>query len=128
MQLGRNLLHQGRWSESEPLLRECLAIVEKATPDAWSRFNALALLGESLLGQRRFTEVEPALIAGYEGMKTRAALTPATERSRQCRASKRVVQMYDDWNRPDLAAAWKTKVGMRDLPADVFRLGTPTRP
>jgi hypothetical protein len=31
-----------------------------------------------------------------------------------------VVRLYEDWQKPDQLAAWKVKLGMRDLPADVF--------
>jgi hypothetical protein len=30
------------------------------------------------------------------------------------------VQLYEAWNKPDQAAAWKVKLGLPDLPADVF--------
>ena len=48
--LGSNLLKQAKWSEAEPVLRECLAIREKAIPDEWRRFNAMSMLGEAILG------------------------------------------------------------------------------
>jgi hypothetical protein len=35
-------------------------------------------------------------------------------------AAERVVWLYEDWGRLEQAAAWKIKVGMSDLPADVF--------
>ena len=71
--LGHNLLEQSRWSEAEPLLREALAIREKATPDDWRRYDAMSLLGGALLGQGRYAEAEPLVVAGYEGMKAREA-------------------------------------------------------
>jgi hypothetical protein len=30
------------------------------------------------------------------------------------------VRLYEAWNKPGQAAAWKAKPGMPDLPADVF--------
>jgi hypothetical protein len=35
-------------------------------------------------------------------------------------AAERVVRLYEEWNKPDQATVWKAKLGMRDLPADVF--------
>ena len=32
----------------------------------------------------------------------------------------RVVRLYEEWNKPDQATAWKVKLGLRDLPADVY--------
>src|SRR5205823_12458096 len=52
--LGLNLLHQEKWTDAEPLLRECLAIREKTQPEVWSTFNTKSLLGGSLLGQKKY--------------------------------------------------------------------------
>jgi serine/threonine protein kinase len=120
VQLGRNLLSQSRWSEAEPLLREGLAIREKATPDDWEHYDAMSLLGGSLLGQGRYAEAEPPIVAGYEGMKAREARIIVPERFRLRAAAERVVRLYEEWDKPDQAASWKAKLGMLDLPADVF--------
>ena len=32
----------------------------------------------------------------------------------------RVIRLYEAWGRPDKAAEWKVKLGLADLPADVF--------
>jgi hypothetical protein len=118
--LGRNLLKQSRWSGAEPLLREALTIREKATPDDWSRYDAMNLLGGTLLGQAKYAEAEPLLIEGYQGLKARAAKIPAPSKPRFQEAAERVVRLYEAWNKPDQAAAWKAKLGMPDLPAEVF--------
>jgi hypothetical protein len=31
-----------------------------------------------------------------------------------------VVRLYEDWGKAERAAMWKAKLGMPDLPADVF--------
>jgi hypothetical protein len=31
-----------------------------------------------------------------------------------------VVQLYESWGRPEKAAVWKAKLGLTDLPNDVF--------
>jgi tetratricopeptide (TPR) repeat protein len=120
--LARNLLSQRRWSDAEPLLRECLAILEKAAPNDSSLAESLSMLGESLLEQRRYAEAEPALLSGYEGMVSHEAEIPISQRALPCEAAERVVRLYESWNKPQEAAAWKAKVGMRDLPAQVFAL------
>jgi serine/threonine protein kinase/tetratricopeptide (TPR) repeat protein len=118
--LARNLLCQERWSDAEPLLRECVAILKKAAPDDWSLSDSLSMLGESLLGLRRYAEAESALVTGYEGMVLREAQIPAAQRSHLREAAERVVRLYESWNKPQEVAAWKARVGMRDLPAQVF--------
>ena len=80
----------------------------------------MSLLGESLLGQGRYAEAEPSVVAGYVGMKAREGRIAMPDRSRFREAVERVVHLYEGWGRPEEAAAWKVKLGMPDLPADVF--------
>jgi hypothetical protein len=101
-------------------LREALAIRAKATPDDWRRYDAMGLLGGALLGQGKYAEAEPLIVLGYEGMKTREVRIPAPNRSRLREAAERVVRLYEGWGQPEKAATWKSKLGMPDLPADVF--------
>ena len=62
-------LHEGKFAEAERLARECLTIREIQIPDDWRTFNARSMLGGSLLGQKKYAEAEPLLLAGYQGMK-----------------------------------------------------------
>ena len=118
--LGRNLLEQSRMSEAEPLLQEAVTILEKVNPDDWSRYNAMSLLGGALLGQGRSGEAESPVVAGYEGMKAREARIGVPDRFRLREAAERVVRLYEEWGKPEKATEWKAKLGMPDLPADVF--------
>jgi eukaryotic-like serine/threonine-protein kinase len=118
--LGGYLLQQSRWSEAEPLLREAVAIHVKATPDDWKRYDAMSLLGEALVGQGRYAEAEPPVVAGYEGMKARESRIAVPAGSRLRAAATRVVHLYEGWGQPEKAAAWKAKLRMADLPAQVF--------
>ena len=74
---GSNLIQQRKWAEAETILRECLAIRQKAQPDEWSTFNTRSMVGGSLLGQKKFADAEPLILAGYEGMKAREGKIPA---------------------------------------------------
>jgi len=116
--LGRLLLGQSRWADAEPLLRESLAIRNRAGDPG--RYYASNLLGGALLGQDRYVDAEPLIVQGYEGMKPRVASTAVRERSSLREAAVRVVRLYEAWGKPEQAAAWKAKLGMPDLPADVF--------
>jgi tetratricopeptide (TPR) repeat protein len=120
VQLARNLLGQSRWSESEPLLREALAICERALPNDWVRYDVMSLLGGALLGQGRYAEAEPLIVAGYEGMKAREARIMVWDRADLRAAAERVIRLYEEWNQPEQATAWKAKLGMPDLPAEVL--------
>jgi hypothetical protein len=41
-------------------------------------------------------------------------------RPRLTEAAARVVRLYEAWGRPAQAAEWKVKLGLADLPDDVF--------
>ncbi len=118
--VGTNLLNQRKWSEAEAVLRECLAIRQKAQPDDWSTFNTRSQLGGALLSEGRFAEAEPLVVAGYEGLKTRAARIPDAGWPRLVEASRRVVELYEAWGRSADADTWRQRLGLADLPEDVF--------
>jgi eukaryotic-like serine/threonine-protein kinase len=122
--LGLNLLKQGKWPEAELVLRDCLAIRTEVIPDDWSRYNTMSLLGGALLGQAKYAEAEPLIVAGYEGLKARAAQIPPLAQSRLTEAAARVVRLYEAWGKRGETARWGARLGLADLPADVF---TPDR-
>ena len=72
------------------LLRESLAIWDARRPDDWNRFNTQSLLGESLLGQKKYAEAEPLLLSGYEGMRAREARLPASKKICLTEAGERI--------------------------------------
>ena len=53
------------WTDAEPVLRECLEIREKSAPEDWTTFSTRSMLGGSLLGQKKYADAEPLLVAGY---------------------------------------------------------------
>ncbi len=108
--LGLGLIQQGKWTEAEPVLRETLTIREKLQPDEWSTFLTRSLLGGSLLGQRKYAEAEPLIVAGYEGMKAREARIPAPAKPRLPESAERVVKLYEDWGKQDKVAEWRAKL------------------
>jgi tetratricopeptide (TPR) repeat protein/tRNA A-37 threonylcarbamoyl transferase component Bud32 len=118
--LGFNLLSQAKPPEAEPVLRECLAIRAKAIPDDYRRFSALSMLGEAVLGRGRYAEAEPLVQGGYAGLKARATTIAPTGEPLVAEAAERVVRLYEAWGKPEQARAWKARLGLADLPADVF--------
>ena len=105
---GLDLLKQQKWVEAEAVLRECLAIREKFQPDIWSTFNAQSLLGGSLLGQKKYTDAEPLLRKGYEGMKAREKSMPPRS-PRIPEALDRLIQFYTETNKPDEVKKWQAE-------------------
>ena len=80
----------------------------------------MSLLGWTLMGRGRYAEAEPLVIRGYEGMKVRQAKIVVPDRFLLREAAERVVRLYEGWSKPDQAAVWKARLGMPDLPAEVF--------
>jgi thiol-disulfide isomerase/thioredoxin/tetratricopeptide (TPR) repeat protein len=107
---GLSLIHRGKWTEAEPVLRESLAIREKSQPDEWSTFNTRSLLGGSLLGQRKYDEAEPLIVSGYEGMKAREARIPPLGKPRLTEAAEWMVKLYEAWGKQDKAAEWRARL------------------
>jgi tetratricopeptide (TPR) repeat protein/tRNA A-37 threonylcarbamoyl transferase component Bud32 len=103
-QFGTFLLRLNADADAEPLLRECLAIREKTQPDLWSTPDTKSKLGRALLGQKKYTDAEPLLIAGYEGMRQREATIPPQEKPRLTEALEYLIQLYEATNKPDEAA------------------------
>ena len=110
---GQALLEVKADADAEPLLRECLPILQKAEADAWTTFSIQSLLGAALLGQKKYVAAEPLLLQGYQGMKERAARIPKDCRVRLPEALKRLVQLYGAWGKPPRRRngekSWNTK-------------------
>ena len=96
-----------RGEKAEPLLRECLAIREKARPDAWTTFRTKSMLGGSLLSQKKYSEAEPLLLAGYIGMKQREKTIPPKGKVRLTEALDRMIELYKATNKPDEVKKWQ---------------------
>jgi tetratricopeptide (TPR) repeat protein len=121
--LGFCLIRQKKDAEAEPFLRDCLAIRVRTAPGDWTRFNIESLLGDSLLGQKRYAEAEPLILSGYEGMKGRqASIPPQIRELRLTQAGVRIVRLYEASGKPQQAEEWRQRTGIRttELPADVF--------
>ncbi len=108
-QLGLSLLQQKKWTEAEPLLRECLAIREKAQSDMWSTFNTQSVLGGALLGQKKYAEAEPLLRKGYEGMKQRETTIPPQAATRIPEALDRLIDFSTATNKPEEVKKWQAE-------------------
>jgi WD40 repeat protein/serine/threonine protein kinase len=106
-QIGMALLEQQQWVQAEPLLRECLAIRQKAQPDSWLTFNARSMLGGALLGQKKYADAEPLLLKGCVGMKERENTIPPVTKDRLKEAVERLVHLYEVTGKKDEAAKWR---------------------
>jgi tetratricopeptide (TPR) repeat protein len=102
-------LSQAKFGESEPLAREALKFYHKMQPDDWQRYRAASLLGASLAGQKRFTEAEPLLLEGYQGMLARKERIAVPDWYHLDRSREWVGQLYQAWGKTAPAAEWQKK-------------------
>jgi hypothetical protein len=97
----------GEFAKAEPLLRDCLKVREAKHPTAWEKFHTRSLLGESLLGQKRYADAEPLLLSGYQGMKERERITSPEDKLHVREALVRLVRLYEATGDTDKAAKWR---------------------
>ncbi len=109
--LASTLRRQQRFSEAEPLYRECLSLREKSCPNAWYTHYTRLLLGATLMGKRKFDEAEPLLISGYEGMREREG--SIRERTKIMTESLQyLAQFYEATSQIEKSAIWRTRLAM----------------
>jgi hypothetical protein len=107
---GAILLSQKKPAEAELKLRECLAIRQKIQPDDWTTFVAKAMLGEALLGQKKYADAEQLLLSGYEGLKQREAKIPSQDKGQLTQTLERLVRLYEDWGKEDKVVRWRKEL------------------
>ena len=107
--LGGAYLGQKKWAEAEPLLRECVTILEKSQPDYWKTFDAQSMLGGALSGQKNYAIAEPLLLKGYEGLKARERTIPLRENTRILEALDRLIELHTATDKPDEVKKWRAE-------------------
>jgi tetratricopeptide (TPR) repeat protein len=108
--LGRIQLREHKYVEAESTLRDALKGYEKLMPQSWESYNCQSMLGGSLEGQKKYREAEPLLISGYGGVTERKATIPLEDRRVLSDAGERIVQLYESWEKPEKAAAWRERL------------------
>lgn len=104
--MGLALLDLGRPREAEPLLRESLELRRAALPPGhWMIASSESVLGACLTAEGRYPEAEALLLRAHAGLET----TRGRDHPRTAEARKRLVDLYQAWGRPNLAAAWSTE-------------------
>lgn len=76
--LARFYVDTANFVQAETNARAALAIYEKQNSAVWDRYYTQSLLGESLAGQRKYSDARPLLEGGCQGMMTSA---PAADRA-----------------------------------------------
>jgi tetratricopeptide (TPR) repeat protein len=104
--VGRAAVESGRAKEAEPLLTEALAIRRKKLPAGdWGVASAGAVLGDCLRAQGRYAEAEPLLRSAEAAFAKARGTSPRRHRD----VIDRLVWLYEAWNKPAEAAAWRAR-------------------
>src|SRR5262249_34756983 len=119
--LGLAKLRTRAFAEAEPLLREGIAILDKASPDGLPTFWYRSDLGAALVGQKKYDEAETLLQAGYAGLKQREKPIAPGRRYRLPETVDRLIELYTATNKPDEVKKWRQE---RAIYADVIPLQT----
>lgn len=101
-------MEKGDLVRAESSLREAVKLRAENLPD--KHFMAAlskGALGEFLTTQKRYAEAEPLLIDSYEGLKKSQA--PNSPRIKT--ALLRLVTLYENWGRPDVANEYRKIIG-----------------
>jgi serine/threonine protein kinase len=108
----------GNFAEAEPIAREGWELRKKLLPATdWSVAIAQGILGQSLLGLKKYPEAEADLLAASADLEAKAsAADKATHpwKVRQQEEMSALAQLYGETKQPAKAAEWKQKAGLLD--------------
>jgi tetratricopeptide (TPR) repeat protein len=101
---GLSQAKMGQVKEGEKTLREAAKIRTESLPKEhyWVAL-ANSALGECLTIQQSYSEAEPLLVGSYESLKKSQGVNNPRTRL----ALHRLVELYDKWPKPDLAAKYR---------------------
>jgi serine/threonine-protein kinase len=104
---GLSLTKTGQTQEGEKILREAVKIRTESLPKEhfWVAL-ANSALGECLALQKRYAEAEPLILDSYNSLKT----NQGDKSLRTQEALRRVVKLYQDWQKPELAAQYSAQL------------------
>jgi tetratricopeptide (TPR) repeat protein len=104
--VGRARLDAGQAKEGEPFLAEALAIRRKRLPPgSLAIASAAGVLGDCLRAQGRYAEAEPLLRSAQATLEKTPGVSPRRRRD----AVDRLVKLYEAWNKPAEASAWRAR-------------------
>lgn len=109
MPLIAELLKFENFTLAQTVIQEALELCIVKEPDLWSTFNTRSLLGAALLGQKKWSEAEPLLLAGFEGLEKRQDEIPAQAKVRLTEAAQRLADLYKAMDKPEETAKWQAK-------------------
>jgi serine/threonine protein kinase len=101
--------NQRNYHKSQMLLQEGLHGPHEIKTDTRFRYSYESLLGANLTSEGRYTEAEPLLLLGYDGMIKYQTTFPRDGRAAVELGAARIAQLYEAWGKPQKAAEWRLK-------------------
>jgi serine/threonine protein kinase len=99
----------GRSDEAEKALREAVRLREENLPGQhFMTALTRGALGECLTTQKRYEEAEPLLVASYSSL----VQSQGEHNPRTLIAQRRLVDLYQRWNKPELADRYRKTSGV----------------
>jgi serine/threonine protein kinase len=108
--LGECRLLWQQYAEAETTLRDSLAIYQKGKLESFLRFHTMSLLGAALAGQKKYADAEPLLVNAARVLKGNAPKLAAPFLAKVVPAVRRVIELYEAWDRPEEAARWRAEL------------------
>jgi serine/threonine protein kinase/Flp pilus assembly protein TadD len=106
--LGRLLYRKGDYAAAIAPLEEALPLVRRSSPPGhWRPGNLQSMIGHCMSRTGRYEEAEPLLLAGLETIRA----DRGDEDPRTTTATRRVVELYELWNKPEMAARYRREEG-----------------
>jgi serine/threonine-protein kinase len=97
-------LQKNQYARAEQLFREAIACYKETLPPGHLNIGIAELkLGRTMLRERRYVEAESHMRAGFEIINKQSS--PSVSWLRTARQD--LVTLYDEWGRPDKAAAYR---------------------
>ncbi|HVS54166.1 MAG TPA: tetratricopeptide repeat protein [Opitutaceae bacterium] len=99
------------FAEAEPIAREGWELRKKILPPTdWAVAIAQGILGQSLLGLKKYPEAEAALLAASADLQNKSSAAEKTTgpwKTRQQEVMTALAWLYRETNQPDKAAEWQ---------------------
>jgi non-specific serine/threonine protein kinase/serine/threonine-protein kinase len=113
--LAELLLRDHRPADAEAPARQAVDLSRKSSGEGhWQTALAENALGESLAAQKRYADAEPLLVSSLGILQIHAG--PRSGLVRQ--ALKRVIAMYQGWDKPEQAKQWQQQLAREEAPPD----------
>jgi eukaryotic-like serine/threonine-protein kinase len=102
----RVLVENGKPELAIPLLNEVIRERSRVLPiGSWQIASPRSILGAAHTALGKYSEAEPLLVEGFEALLA----SPDAPPQRTADALERVVRLYETWNRPDKAEAYRAR-------------------